>query len=146
MKISQKADYAVRAVIDLALHSRAGAPSRVAEIARRGRIPEKFLEAIVVDLRKAGLVSSRRGPEGGHALAQPPSAITLGMIRAAIDGPLALAEPAHGKRASRGPLDTGLREVWKEVEQAVGAVLDAVTVEELCRRVQGPDAAHDFSI
>ena len=145
MRISQKADYALRAVIDLALHSREGAPARVAEIARRGRIPEKFLEAIVVDLRKAGLLASRRGPEGGHTLALPASKITLGRIRAAVDGPLVLVEAGH-RRNGRSAVDCGLQQVWKEVEQAIAAVLDGVTVEETCRRIQGPEGVSDFSI
>lgn len=145
MRVSQKAEYALRAVVDLALHAKDGQPARVSEIARRGRIPEKFLEAIVVDLRKAGVVRSRRGPEGGHALARPPAEITLGQVVAAVDGPLALVEPRPAK-GSRSALELGLLSVWKEVEVTIGAALDGVTVEDMCRRVAGHEGAHDFSI
>jgi Rrf2 family protein len=129
-------------MVDLALHGRTGEPVRLAAIARRGHISSKFLEAIVVDLRKAGLVVSRRGPDGGHRLARPPRAITLGQIRAAVDGPLALV----ARRRGGDPVDAGLRSVWKEVEQAMGAVMDAVTVEEMCRRVEVSTSVPDFSI
>lgn len=141
MRFSQKAEYAVRAAIDLAQFSRPGEPARVFDIARRARIPEKFLEAILLDLRKAGLVESKRGPEGGHCLALPAKDVTLGRIRAAIDGPLRLVDAGRGKNA----VDEGLREVWKEVALAVGAVLDAVTVEDMCRRAKEHQPS-DYSI
>jgi Rrf2 family protein len=145
MRLSQKAAYAVRAMLELALHSGDGAPARLAVIARRAKVPEKFLEAIVVDLRKAGLVNSRRGPEGGHVLARSPDAITLGQIRAAIDGPLVLVEAPTRSRAT-GPSEQAMQTVWKEVERAIGAVLDGVTVEEMCRRVRASIDGPDFSI
>ncbi|MGC4113757.1 MAG: Rrf2 family transcriptional regulator [Myxococcales bacterium] len=141
MRFSQKAEYAVRATIDLATHARPDQPSRVTDIAKRAHIPEKFLEAILVDLRKAGVVTSRRGPEGGHALALAPKDITLGKIRTAIDGPLALIEVGRKKTA----IDEGLSQVWKEVALAIGAVLDGVTVEEMCRRAQEHQPS-DYSI
>ena len=79
-------------------------------------------------------------------LALPPAEITLGRILSAIDGPLALVETGRGKRTSRNSVDEGLQEVWKEVEVAIAAVLEGVTVEEMCRRVQGKDGAQDFCI
>ncbi|MBI5549634.1 MAG: Rrf2 family transcriptional regulator [Deltaproteobacteria bacterium] len=145
MRVSQKTDYAVRALVDLALNAREGAPARLSEIARRGSIPEKFLEAILVELRRAGLVKSRRGPEGGHRLARPPGQITLGQIRAAMDGPLSLVEPPSRRQAA-APLHAGLQPMWKEVEMAIGTVLDGVTVEDMCRRVEVNSAMPDFSI
>ncbi|HEY3452732.1 MAG TPA: Rrf2 family transcriptional regulator [Myxococcales bacterium] len=141
MRFSQKAEYAVRAAIDLALRSQQGTPARVSDVARRAAIPEKFLEAILLDLRKAGLVNSRRGPEGGHTLARPAAEITLGMIRSAIDGPLTLVEAGRRK----GAVDEGLGTVWKEVALALNAVLDGVTVEEMCRRIQEHQPS-DYSI
>ena len=141
MRFSQKAEYAVRAAVDLAQHCRVGQPARVADIAKRAHIPEKFLEAILLDLRKAGLVNSWRGPEGGHALASAPGEITLGKIRSAIDGPLTLVEPGRKKTA----VDAGLGDVWKEVALALATVLDGVTVEDMCRRVHEHQPT-DYSI
>lgn len=145
MRISQKADYALRAMLDLALQAREGAPARSAEIARRAKVPEKFLEAILVELRKAGLVQSRRGPEGGHLLARAADAITLGQVLAAIDGPLTLVERGAPRRAS-SPVETGLRETWEDVERAIGKVLEGVTLEDLRRRALAHERVHDFSI
>ena len=71
MRISQKADYALRAMLDLAVNARPSAAVRSAAIAQRAQIPEKFLEAIFVDLRKAGLVRSRRGRSNGSARSRP---------------------------------------------------------------------------
>ena len=99
----------------------------------------------MVDLRKAGLVHSRRGPDGGHGLARPAGAITLGQVVAAVDGPLTLVE-APSRRRQSDPLELGLRAVWKEVELAIGAVLDGVTVEEMCRRASVSSDTPDFSI
>jgi len=144
MRVSQKTDYAVRAMLDLSLHARDEAPARSAQIAQRARVPEKFLEAILVDLRKAGLVRSKRGPEGGHTLARSPGAITLGQIRAAIDGPIALIE-ATPRRKGTDTVERGLRELWSQVEADVGAVLERVSLEDLQRRVLS-NQTPDFSI
>lgn len=137
-------DYALRAMLDLALNPREGVPARSADIARRARIPEKFLEAIFVDLRKAGLVRSRRGPEGGHGLARPADTITLGQIRAAVDGPLMVIERAGSQRTD--PVETGVRELWNEVEASIADILERVTLEGLSRRIQARQGGSDFSI
>ena len=89
--LSQKAKYALRAVLMLA--ERFGAqtpPVAVSEIAEREQIPQKFLEAILVELRDSGILESRRGRYGGYSLQRPPAAISFGEVIRAIDGPLAL--------------------------------------------------------
>ena len=141
MRVSQKADYALRAMIDLAL-SAGGSPLTNSEIARRSRIPEKFLEAILVDLRKAGLVQSRRGPDGGHLLARAAGQVSLAQIRAAVDGPLSIVE--RNKRSDTR--EAGLRAVWEEVERGIARVLEEQTLDEMCRRVDSARRAPDFSI
>jgi Rrf2 family protein len=88
--LSQKAKYALRAVLMLAERFDAAAPIAVSEIAERERIPQKFLEAILVALRDKGILDSRRGRHGGYTLQRPPDAISFGEIIRAIDGPLAL--------------------------------------------------------
>jgi Rrf2 family transcriptional regulator, cysteine metabolism repressor len=144
MKVSQKVDYGLRALLELATRSARTGPVRSADIAQRTRIPEKFLEAILVDLRKAGLIESRRGPEGGHRLARAPAAITLADIRAAVDGPLALS-PAR-RETSSGATEVAVRSVWEEVDRGVGAVLQGVTLEDVLRRAELHRVNPDFAI
>jgi Rrf2 family cysteine metabolism transcriptional repressor len=146
MRISQKAEYALRAMLDLSLNGGLDEPQRSSTIADRARIPEKFLEAILVDLRKAGLVNSRRGPEGGHQLARPPARISVRDIVKAIDGPLELAGQGRKRPPSADPSDEILNEMWSEVEAKVRAALEEVTVEELHRRVEARRGVIDFSI
>jgi Rrf2 family protein len=92
MRISQKARYAVRAALDLTLQPAGDRGIRSAEVARRTGVPEKFLEAILRDLREAGLVTSKRGPDGGHRLAGDPARLTVLAVVEAIDGSLSDAD------------------------------------------------------
>jgi Rrf2 family protein len=87
--LSQKAKYALRALLVLAEHADAPEPLPISEIANRERISRKFLEAILVDLRDSGLLDSRRGRHGGYRLARPAASITFAEVVRAIDGPLA---------------------------------------------------------
>ncbi|HZY04613.1 MAG TPA: Rrf2 family transcriptional regulator [Anaeromyxobacteraceae bacterium] len=145
MTPSRKADYAIRAMLDLALHARPGRLASSAAIARRTGAPPKFLEAILGELRRARLVESRRGAEGGHRLARPPTRIAAGEIWRAIDGPLALADRGGRRRAADGPA-RALFSLWAEVEGAVSRVVDQVTLDELARRAQEASGVHDFTI
>lgn len=88
--LTSKAKYALRAMVDLAVHDRGG-PIFIADIARRQDIPRRFLENILIELRRGGLVISHRGKNGGYALARPAETLTFAQIIRAIDGPLALA-------------------------------------------------------
>jgi Rrf2 family protein len=139
MRISQKAKYAVAAALDLALHAPEGRGARSAGIARRTGVPAKFLEAILRDLREAGLVTSRRGPEGGHRLARDPARVTVLTIVQAIDGPLS---SRHGHA---GPEKACVRSLWERVETAVGDLLGAVTLDDLRREARVPEPL-DFAI
>jgi Rrf2 family protein len=143
MRISQRAQYAVRASLDLALQepSRRGIPS--AEVARRTRVPEKFLEAILRDLREAGLVASKRGPDGGHRLVGDPSQVTVMAVVEAIDGPFAAVVAGPPMFASLE--ETSLRALWYRVETAVRDTLGEVTLEDLRREVVAPGPA-DYNI
>ena len=143
---SQKADYALRAMFDLAQCAGGGRCVRTAEIARRERIPEKFLELILVELRKAGLVKSQRGPEGGHRLARDASRITVGEIWRAMDGPLSSVLGADRAEGAERPSASCFHSVWKEVEKAVGQVVDHVTLADLCARAEARRRVVDFSI
>ena len=128
MRISAKADYAVRAAVGLAL---AGETARAEQIATAHAIPLKFLERILYDLRRAGMVASRRGPEGGYLLARPPEEITLADVIRAVDGPLA---DVHGQAPEavsyEGDLEA-LQHVWIAVRASLRAVLEQVTIADL---------------
>ncbi|HEU4385602.1 MAG TPA: Rrf2 family transcriptional regulator [Anaeromyxobacteraceae bacterium] len=145
MNPSRKADYALRAMLDLALHAGPGRLVSTAEIARRTGAPQKFLEAILGDLRRARLLESRRGAEGGHRLARPAGRITAGEIWRAVDGPLALVDRGGRRRSADGSARV-LLTLWSEVEGAISRVVDQATLEELVRRAEEVAGVHDFAI
>ncbi|MCS6952303.1 MAG: Rrf2 family transcriptional regulator [Bryobacterales bacterium] len=128
-KISVKGQYALQAVFDLATQPQ-GAPVKIAEIARRQRIPQKFLELILANLKQGGFVESRRGAEGGYLLARPPETITVGEVLRHIEGPA--GEGSRGARR-RGREETPFTELWRSVDRAVSAILDRTTFAELAR-------------
>jgi Rrf2 family protein len=143
MRISQKAQYALRATLDLALQDDTSRGIRSAEIARRTRVPEKFLEAILRDLREAGLVSSKRGPDGGHRLAADPAQVTAMAVVEAIDGPFTAS--ATDSPVLPRPEESCMRALWDRVEAAVRETLGAVTLEDLRREAVVPGPA-DYTI
>lgn len=143
MRISRTAQYAVRASLDLTLHATSVRGVRSADVAGRTGVPEKFLESILRDLREAGLVSSKRGPDGGHRLAGDPTRVTVRAVIEAIDGPFADTAPAaHGRVR---PEDACVRSLWGRVEAAVQEILSGVTLDDL-RREAGAPGPVDFSI
>jgi Rrf2 family protein len=140
VKVSKKASYAMRATLELAQLLAPGKVVSTGEIARRTGAPAKFLETILSELRRAGLLESRRGPEGGHRLSRPASRISAGEVWRAIEGPLG---PTRRK-----PADAGARviqELLEQVERAVEREVNAVSLEELARRAQESNVP-DFSI
>jgi Rrf2 family protein len=148
VRFSLKADYALRAALDLALHGGTGPLVRTSEIARRTAAPVKFLEAVLGQLRRAGLVESERGSRGGHRLARPPSRIRAGDVIRAAEGPEALSIRPGPRTASPASVSAAraLHHLWTETERAVAASLDGVTVEDLVRRTQQASGATDYSI
>ncbi|MDE3164424.1 MAG: Rrf2 family transcriptional regulator [Acidobacteriota bacterium] len=129
MNTSVKGEYALQAIFDLATQ-RPGEPVRIADIARRQKIPQKFLELILASLKQAGFVESRRGAEGGYLLARAPDAITVGEVIRHIDG------AAHARGRSRRKQETPFTEMWSQVEQSVSAVIDKTTFADLLSRWQ----------
>ena len=144
MKVSRKSQYALRALIDLALHSAAAGGRRSFEIAQHTGVPEKFLEVILIDLRKAGLVASKRGPHGGHRLARPPESISVGTVLRSIDGHLALVSRAKTEGAG-GRFERCLESLWRNVEQAIDTVVNNITLAQLQQAMAGRDTL-DFEI
>lgn len=130
MQISARADYALRALCVLATAEQ-DVVVKAAQIAEAQAIPRTFLDQILTDLRRAGIVDSRRGPDGGHKLARPPYAITVADVVRVVDGPLALV---HGGRPEAmlytGPAEH-LREVWVAVRAALRQVLERTSLEQI---------------
>ena len=144
MKISQKAEYALNATLDLALFAPPNGAVRSAQLARRTGVPEKFLEAILLELRKAGVVASKRGPDGGHWLARDPSRLTVGAVLDAIDGPFEADMKTGGRRQT--PAQRALQQMWSQVTRAVRLVIDDVTIEDLRRQATNTTAVVDYCI
>ena len=126
MHISVKGEYALHAVFDLASQQQ-GTPIRIAEIARRQKIPQKFLELILASLKQGGFVESRRGAEGGYLLARSANSITVGEVIRFFEG------PQNGKGKQRRKSDSPFSEMWQSVDQAVSDVIDKTTFADLCR-------------
>ena len=141
MNISVKGQYALQAVFDLASGDRL-IPVKIADIARRQKIPQKFLELILASLKQGGFVESRRGAEGGYLLSRPPESITVGEVVRYIEGSKAAR---HGAKR-RG--DTPFTEIWARVDAAVSGVLDHTTFAALTRAWREKQAHYvpDWSI
>ncbi len=134
MRISHKGLYALEAMINLARTYRER-PTRIHEIATSEEIPEKFLEAILVDLKTARLVDSLRGAKGGYRLRRAPSRIFLGEIIRTIDGPLAPMGDAETLRrlVKRDKKHSALYQVLLDVRNAAAGILDHTSLADLCR-------------
>ncbi len=135
MKLSTKGEYAARAIMDIASHYGEG-PVKIREIAERQEIPLKYLESILLALKLAGVLRSRRGARGGYYLARPPEEITVGEVIRAMDGPLApigcVSVSAHEFCSREGIC--GLKTVWQEVRDAIADILDNTSFAEVCQR------------
>ena len=147
MRVSQKVDYALRAMIDLAQHSGERRLVRSADVAARAGIPERYLESIMVELARAGLIRSRRGPEGGHQLARPAESVTVAAIHDAVTGSLNfVGELRVPERRVRDGVDACLRGFWQELERDVRTMMEGVTLAELEKRAERRREALDFGI
>jgi Rrf2 family protein len=129
VKVSAKADYAIRAVVELAA-SGAG-PVKAERIAQAQEIPLKFLENIMADLRQAGIVGSRRGAEGGYWLARPADEINLAQVIRAVDGPLANVRGHRSEAVEYHGSAERLRDVWVAVRASLRNVLETVTIADV---------------
>jgi len=132
MNISVKSEYALKAVFDLAsqylvTQGAAMTPIKIADIAKRQKIPQKFLELILAGLKQNGFVDSRRGAEGGYLLARAPDSITVGEVLRAVE---------NLKSTSRQTADDPFADIWQRVDLAVSDVLDRTSFAELAREWQ----------
>lgn len=131
MKISTKGRYALRLMLDIALHD-TGTPVRIKDIAARQNISDKYLEQIISVLNKAGFVKSIRGPQGGYLLTKNPSDYTVGMILRLTEGSLAPVSCLEYEENDCLRQDTCVTlRVWKELNEAIKGVVDHITLADL---------------
>ena len=126
MNISVKGEYALHAIFDLSSQP-PGQPVKIADIARRQNIPQKFLELILAILKQGGFVESRRGAEGGYLLARSASLITIGEVYRFFEG------GQDGKTRSKRRSDSPFENLWRQVDDAVSSVVDKTTFADLLR-------------
>lgn len=150
MKISTKGRYGLEAIVDLAIHCTQGCVP-IKSIATRCEISEAYVLQIFLELRRAGLIESIRGAQGGYILAKKPSQITAGMVLTALEGKLAPvacltgAEDTYCDREHR----CGTRGFWMDIGNIITKVADSVTIEDLvrcCYRSFNVETAADYSI
>ncbi len=150
MRVTAKADYAVRATVELA-GSAADAPRKVDEIAQAQGIPLSFLENILTQLRSAGIVRSQRGPEGGYWLAHPAAEVTLADVIRAVEGPLVGVRGQRPEEVAYSGSAEALQQVWVALRANLRKVLERVSVadvaagklpKEVIALTRGEDAWH----
>jgi Rrf2 family protein len=125
MAISVKGEYALQAIFDLALNGR-GEPVKIAEIARRQKIPQKFLELILAGLKQGGFVESRRGADGGYLLARTPEQINVGQVLQFVEG-------RRSQNTRRQKPESPFGDMWRRVDEAVSGIVDHTTFADLVR-------------
>lgn len=139
MKLSTRSRYGTRLLLDMAQHYDQG-PIQLGDIAKRQEISVKYLEQIIIPLKKAHYVSSVRGPKGGHFLAKPPEEITLGEIVALLEDGTSLLECSEHAEVCQRAAACPTRLIWKEAAQAMFDKLFAITLADLAKRA---DEAHE---
>jgi Rrf2 family protein len=129
VQISARGDYAVRATLELA----AAYPATISAqaLADAQGLPRKFLEAVLADLRRSGVIQAVRGADGGYLLSAPPSETTIGMVLRAVDGPLAGVRGHRPEQTSYVGTSSHLPRVWVAVRSAVRSVVDEVSLAEV---------------
>lgn len=134
MRISSKGDYGLRALFDLAQRYGEG-PIQSDDIATRQGIPVNYLNQLLITMRRAGLIDSLRGPQGGHMLARAPETITLREVLTVLEGPLLPDEPSRETSTPAVPEDHALiDEVWAELRERIERLLAETTLDDLCQR------------
>ena len=131
MRVSAKTDYALRAAVELAAAHGDGTPVKGERLATSQAIPLRFLENILLQLRHAGIVESRRGADGGYRLARTPEEITLADVIRAIDGPLAGVSGQRPETLDFRGTSEPLRDVWIAVRASLRGVLEGVTLADV---------------
>ncbi len=146
MKISSKGEYGLRALFDLTQNYDTR-PRRSREIAEAQSVAEDYLNQLLIILRKAGLINSLRGPQGGHMLARSPRSITVYDAVFALEGPLSPVDYANELREEKAaPVDEVLHPIWNEIEQETIRILKNTTLEDLCERYSSAHSSAMYHI
>lgn len=146
MRVTYKGDYALKAVLDLALNYGKGIVT-IHETAKRIDAPIKFLEQVLLDLKKGGFVESRRGKIGGYLLSKEPGKITVGEVIRFIDGPTEpIACAKNGYSDCRDLYKCVFRNIWQNVSKATSEIIDNITFEDLITQVNSADQLITYSI
>lgn len=132
VKISLKVEYACRVMVELARLHGSGELAQIGALAKAESVPANFLAQILIKLREAGLILSRRGKQGGYTLARPPEEISLLDIVVAVEGDLLRLSGAVAGRSGRR-----LRQVWQEIGASLAEQMKAETLDRLCVKAQG---------
>lgn len=140
MRISARCDYACRAILELALHWSSKELVQIQTISRNQKIPNRYLVQILIQLKRAGIVNSTRGKEGGYKLAKAPNKITLGEIIRQTGGPLLPLADSAAKPKSV------FAEIWQEVDEAMAKILDKITFQDIANKSKGVEGAISYEI
>jgi Rrf2 family transcriptional regulator, iron-sulfur cluster assembly transcription factor len=139
MKLSTKSRYGLRALFDIAYNS-GNLPAQIQDISRRQEISPRYLEQIFQSLKKAGILKSKRGPQGGYCLSRSPEEITVQDIIVATEGDVALVDCVDGKRKKKGPCVfngcCATQTVWDEASAKLNEYFATLTLKTLCERGQ----------
>ena len=136
MRITYKGDYALKTTLDLAIHY-GNSPITIHDLAKRADVSIKFLEQILLDLKRGGFVESRRGKIGGYLLAKPPSQIKLGEVIRFIDGPIEpIACVGKNYQGCTDIYKCSFRRIWQEVERSTSKIVNNITFEDLVNQTQ----------
>ena len=139
MRLSTKTRYGVRAVFDIAYHNHPHQPAQAKDIARRESIPLRYLEQIFQDLKRAGLIESKRGPRGGYFLRRTPEKITLGDIVRSLQGPIEemfAVDDASSSTIEGSSSGEVTKELWRNLASQVTSWFDGVAIADLVERGQ----------
>ena len=136
MRISAKGEYAIRALLDLAVHHGEGLVP-IQEVARRQSIPQRYLEQVLLLLKRAGILESKRGSAGGYQLVRSPAGISVGDVLRAVEGRVTTLDVAgrHPSKTSDAAA-SDLAPLWREIASAVGEVIDRTTFGDLAEQVK----------
>lgn len=132
VKLSNKGRYGVRALYDIAFHND-GRPTQIREIAERSYIPARFLEQIFQDLKRAGIVSAKRGPKGGYHLAKAAKDISIGDVMRALEGPVVFLVTEEQAFEKQG-LPDATASIFRDISKAVEHCFDTVSIADVCER------------
>ena len=130
MKLSTRSRYGTRMMIDMAQRYNEG-PVQIGDIARRVDVSVKYLEQLIIPLKKAGYIISVRGPKGGHMLSRPPDAISIGEVVKVLEGGISLSDCVENPKVCDKSEACLTRSLWEEATKAMHDRLDATTLAEM---------------